>query len=42
LRWLRGERLGDLLSTVMATAILSAIYFVGLTLFLLQLAEHGW
>jgi hypothetical protein len=43
LRWLHGEkRLADLLSTVVASTILGAIYFVGLTLFLRQLAEHGW
>jgi hypothetical protein len=42
-RWLHGEkRLADLLSTVVASTILGAIYFVGLTLFLRQLAEHGW
>jgi hypothetical protein len=34
--------LADLLSSVVASTILGAIYFIGLTLFLQQLAEHGW
>jgi hypothetical protein len=42
-QWLHGEkRVADLLSSIVATTILGAIYFVGLTLFLLQLAEYGW
>lgn len=42
-RWLLGEkRLANLLSSVVASTILGVIYFIGVTLFLRQLAEHGW
>jgi hypothetical protein len=31
-----------ILPTVVATLIMGGVFFVGITLFLYQLAEHGW
>jgi len=44
LGWWRQERsrLTGLLATSLSTILLGALYFLCLTLFLQQLAEHGW
>ena len=38
----RGRLLAELSTSLLAAAILSLLYFVCATLFLLQLATHGW
>ena len=41
--WRRSGRLfAELSASLLATVILGLLYFAGATLFLLQLATHGW
>lgn len=44
LRWWRRQwkRFAGLLPTLLSTIALGSLYFLCLSLFLLQLAEHGW
>lgn len=40
--WRRWPRIAELLPTLLSTVALGFLYFLCLSLFLLQLAEHGW
>ena len=42
IRWQIAGLLKAFLPTVLATLAMAAILFTGISLFLVQLAEHGW